>query len=162
MGKARRNGVADSDGFRPVRGRSSSRARARSASGARDSSKTRATTNTFKWECWGTFAGRRCGKQCVGVQNCTHCGRSAPDKAWAVKVNREPNGPASRRKRSPSRPRKGGSEAESAELAKLRREVEQAKSDSIKQTREMRELRAAFEARADAPAVSQEVSAPST
>ena len=86
------------------------------------------------------------------------CGRSAPDRAWAVKINREPNGPTSRRKRSPSRPRKGGSEAESAELAKLRREVEQAKSDSIKQTREMRELRAAFEARADAPAVSQEVS----
>ena len=91
--RSQRHGAADSDGFRPVRGRSCSRARARSASGARDASKTRASTNTFKWECWGNFAGRRCGKQCVGVQNCTRCGRSAPDKAWAVKNNREPNGP---------------------------------------------------------------------
>ena len=153
MGKqrGRHAGDADGEGYRRVRGRSLSRARTRSASGARDKSKPRVAddNNTFdhKWTCWGTFAGKRCGRQCVGIKNCARCGRSAPDKAW--NRCRDSTG---RRPRSPPLARKVGIDDSSSEVAKLRREVAQAKADSAKRDREMRELRAALEARTEGPA----------
>ena len=149
MAKRRRHaGEADGDGYRTQRGRSTSKGRRRSASGARDHSKPPVSNKAsgYKWECWGTFAGRRCGKQCTGLQNCTRCGRSAPDKAWTFKGNREP---PHRRTRSPSRGRKAGLASDAAKIAKLRKEMAQRDKDyrerEAKRDRELRELQAAVE-----------------
>ena len=158
MAKRRRHaGEADDEGYRTQRGRSASKARRRSASGARGQSKPKVsnTATGYKWECWGTFAGRRCGKQCTGITNCTRCGRSAPDKAWSL-YNKSHRDQPPRRARSPSRGRKTGIAAESAEVAKLRKEMAQRDKDyrerEAKRDRELRELHAALDG-GDKPAV---------
>ena len=121
--RAQRLDAADEDGFRLQRGRSRTKSRARSASGARGALKTDGNkTHGLVWECWGTHAGKRCGRMCGGHHRCTRCGRDAPAAAFRDKniLVRDP--PNQRRKRAVSR--KGGQPEHSAEVAR-RRKVEE-------------------------------------
>ena len=144
------------DGSTAIRGRSSTRRRTRSASGARGHSRSRPSASFgHRWECWGHINGKKCGRECVGLQPCPRCGRQAPNKAWDV-ANAE-----AKRSSGLRAPKASNNDNE---VAKLRRELAQAKNenikDNLKRDREVRELRAAVaEARVEAPAASQDAGA---